>query len=200
MKLLIYFICFFLSALIQTLVNEADVFYPLAAQLGNGDINKIAILSGLFAGIVAVIIHGSALFVAHRLSRWHDTRAFQKDALRAGMPPFFYAKSITAPDIIAYCNAHLDEPFYVVTGYLDKLADEKKIKRPCAEALIAGYLDLMNNRHKTAPTASTHNSAVPAQSPSSSGEEPTRLHDGIYGSDVLLVKEENPETLGVFKE
>lgn len=180
MSFLIYFACGFVAAFIQMLIKDSGIITALASiiTIDSSDLYAVALTNGFLSGAVALILYGTAFWVARKLINQHEVKSFRRDAMRAGMTPFEYAKRITAPSVIEYCESNLEKPTHIVTGYLDKLADDKVIKRPCADVLIEGYESIMRGvQLKATLTAQgiripSTETVTPAREPEPPAEDP----------------------------
>ena len=147
MKILTYFIAFFIAAIVNLIIKSTDIAYLLATAIGGNDVSGTALLAGLFSGIFTVIPLGLAFYISKKIIKNREAKKFRTDAIASGMTEFEYAKSITSEKIINYCDSHIDGPVYTVIDKINRLPDEKVISRPCADALIEGYTKLMSKQH-----------------------------------------------------
>lgn len=159
MKGLIYFIAFVIAAFVNMIIKDMDIAYSLAVFLIPNDVSRTALLAGLFSGVFGCIPLGLAIYFATKINMKREekklnreTAKFKAAAEAAGMSEFEYAKSLTPMKVITYCDSHLDRPIPTVTEKLDQLPDSKVISRPCADALIAGYTKLMEEKAARACT------------------------------------------------
>ena len=131
MKIWAHIACLFASLLIiSTISNVSSSDTP---------VSSIVFLA------VAVCAIAAAIIVARKWSYHYAKNEFAAEAAGMGMTVFDYARRISPQSIIAHCEAQLGKPYYVVTSYLDAQAKAKQISRPCADALIEGYAELMQN-------------------------------------------------------
>lgn len=149
MKLFIYLTCFFPVLLVEALLRE-----ELGVSIGV---------------IPTILLEIPPYYLARKWCKHHDRKVFLKNAAQAAMTPFEYAKRTVDPAVINYCESNLNKPTYVVTGYLDKLGDDKKIKRTCADVLIEGYTKIMEDRQRQ------HSSAAESSSVSSAKNRETEV-------------------------
>lgn len=151
MKFLIYFIAFLIAVITSTIVNELNVAYAIAVELAPYDSDKMVLIAGLLSLIFTVLSYGVPFYFARRISRNRDEATeFKKCVADSGMSKFEYAKSITPKKVISYCDSHFDRELYKVVVTLDELPSSKVISRPCADALIEGYAELVEQSRKEA--------------------------------------------------
>lgn len=149
MKFLIYFVALLIAAILNTIIKEIGIAYSLAVSLVPNNLSQMALLAGLFSGILTVTTYGFALYFANKINNNRDdVKEFKKAAEDAGMSEFDYAKSITPEKVITYCDSHLDRPIVLITEKIDQLPDSGVISRPCADALIEGYTKIVEARQK----------------------------------------------------
>lgn len=148
MKFLTWLIAFIIAYAVNNFLNGLNIAYYLALLIAPEDGDLAALIAGTFAGIQAVVLYGLAFFFSDKINKNRELTKFQKAAAKSGLTAFEYAKSITPYNVITYCDSHLDEPVYKITAKLGQLPDSKVISRPCADALIAGYTKLMEERNK----------------------------------------------------
>lgn len=144
MKKFTWVIALLVAVLVSQLINNLGIALWLAECFGPEDPDAVALLAGLFSGILTVACYGLSFYYAHKLSKIRDKESFEEGLLRSGMSEFEYAKSIAPASVIAYCEKHLNEPTHIIVGSLDQFADGKIISRPCADALIKGYTNQIN--------------------------------------------------------
>ena len=145
MKFLIYFVALLIATILSTIIKELDIAYYLAVSLVPNDVSQTVLLAGLFSGILTATPYGFAIYFAKKINKNRDeVKEFKKAVADSGMSEFEYAKSITPKKIISYCDSHLNDPIYERITQLDALPGKKVISRPCADALMEGYTDLMN--------------------------------------------------------
>lgn len=157
MKILIYFIAFFIAAFVNMIIKDMDIAYSLATLIMPDNITGRAILAGTFSGIFGCIPLVFAFYFATKINIKREEKKLNREAEKfkaaaaaAGMSEFEYAKSLTPMKVITYCDSHLDRPIPTVTEKLDQLPGSKVISRPCADALIKGYTELMEQTAKNA--------------------------------------------------
>lgn len=155
MKILIYFIAFFIAAFVNMIIKDTDIAYTLAYLIQPNDVAARAILAGTFSGIFGCIPLAFAFYFATKINIRREEKKvirerakFKEAAAAAGLSEFEYAKGLTPMKVIAYCDSHLDRPIPVVTEKLDQLPGSKVISRACADALIEGYTKLMEEHQK----------------------------------------------------
>lgn len=140
MKFLIWIMCLFGSAVVNSLIKAADIPYTLAKLLTtNYNTDTIALLTGTITGILTTATWGFAYFLAVRLCKRWDKNSITKKAKKAGLTDFQYARSTADPTIISYCESHLHLSPDEITEYIQSQADHGKLKANCAKVLIRVY-------------------------------------------------------------
>ena len=140
MRLFTYLIALLISVIVNFIIVKLDVAYFFAAILSPDNDSHTVLLAGLLSVIFTGVPYVFNFYFADKISKKWE---FKKSAAASGMSEFEYAKSITPENIISYCDSHLDDPIYEIIVKLDALPNSRVISRPCADALIEGYTELM---------------------------------------------------------
>ena len=86
MKLLIWIMCLFGSAVVNSLIKAADIPYTLAELLTtNHNTDTLALSTGIITGILTAATWGFAYFLAVRLCKRWDKNSITKRAKKAGL-------------------------------------------------------------------------------------------------------------------
>ena len=156
MKFLIWMLCLLGSAVINFLIRAADLPYNLAKLLLMGhDADTVALLAGVLSLIFVIAVWGLGIFLALRLCERWDKKSISTLAKKAGLTDFQYARSVTDPEVIAYCESHLHLSPEEISEYIQHQANYGKVELNCAKVLIRVY---SQNAGRPTPTEESANS------------------------------------------
>lgn len=84
MKYVTWIVAFLIVAIVNTIFKELDIAYSLAVLLYPNEIDKMAILAGLFSGIFAATTYGCAFYFARRINKHREAVKKKKNTDAVG--------------------------------------------------------------------------------------------------------------------